>query len=204
MLRLLLTRCVVLMTKDLPLLEAIQPESSEVPSSERIELFVRLIGLHQHQIHRYLLSLVPHAHDADDLLQNTNLFLWREFGKFTEGTSFVSWGCSVAYHEVLAWRKRRSRDRLVFSEEFLQAVNEQLTLGGDHIEARSRALAYCVESLPIQHREILQLRYGKSGSIDAIASQIGRSQEAVYRVLSRIRHALFDCITRRLEAELSQ
>lgn len=97
-----------------------------IAPSERIELFVQLIGLHQSKIHRYLLSLVPNLHDADDLFQQTNLFLWREFDRFEEGTNFVSWACAVAYHEVLAWRKTRSRERLVFSDAFLAALSSQL------------------------------------------------------------------------------
>lgn len=171
--------------------------------THRIELFVSLIGRHQHQIHRYLLSLVPHAHDADDLLQNTNLFLWRDFHKFEEGTNFVSWGCAVAYNEVLAWRKRRSRDRLVFSEAFLEAVSEQIVMQGGRLELQSRALALCVEELRDNHQELLHMRYAENGSIESICERVGRTSDAVYRMLSRIRHILFECISRRVEAELA-
>lgn len=193
------------MTNQTPLPKAADAQSTHVAQADvgRIELFVGLIGQHQHQIHRYLLSLVPHAHDADDLLQNTNLFLWREFYKFQEGTNFVSWGCAVAYHEVLAWRKTRSRDRLVFSEAFLEAVSEQLAMRGGRLELRSRALTLCVEELRENHRNLLRMRYADSGNIETIADSLGRSSEAVYRMLSRIRRLLFDCISHRVEAELT-
>ena len=193
------------MTNQTPLPQAVDTHSTHVTQADvgRIELFVNLIGQHQNQIHRYLLSLVPHAHDADDLLQNTNLFLWREFYKFQEGTNFVSWGCAVAYHEVLAWRKTKSRDRLVFSEAFLEAVSEQLAMRGGRLELQSRALGLCVEELRENHRDLLRMRYADSGNIEAIADSLGRSSEAVYRMLSRIRRLLFDCISHRVEAELT-
>lgn len=168
-------------------------------SAERIELFVQLIGLHQYKIHRYLLSLVPNSHDADDLFQQTNLFLWREFDRFEEGTNFVSWACSVAYHEVLAWRKSRSRERLVFSDDFLTAVSSQLDLASERIELRSQALVHCVEKLPKHHRELIQLRYREHGRVEVIAEKVGRTTEAVYRMLSRIRRTLYDCVDRTLE-----
>ncbi|MGN6136120.1 MAG: sigma-70 family RNA polymerase sigma factor [Aureliella sp.] len=193
------------MTKNAPLSESphVSIVASALPEAHRIELFVSLLGQHQHQIHRYLLSLVPHAHDADDLLQNTNLFLWREFHKFQEGTNFISWGCAVAYNEVLAWRKRKSRDRLVFSEAFLEAVSGQIGMHSNRLELQSRALALCVEELRDNHRQLLKMRYADSGSIEAISGSLGRSSEAVYRMLSRIRRILYDCISRKVEMELA-
>lgn len=182
------------------------PESTrnnlhEGATSERIELFVSLIGRHQNQIHRYLLSLVPNLHDADDLFQETNLFLWREFYRFQEGTNFVSWGCSVAFHEVLAWRKRKSREKLIFTDAFLAAVSSELISGEDRLEERSQALASCVDKLPPHHRDLLQMRYAERAKVGDMASKLGRNSEAIYRMLSRIRHVLFECVNRRLEWE---
>jgi RNA polymerase sigma-70 factor, ECF subfamily len=176
-----------------------QSARPSIPSEERIELFVRLIGQHQYQIHRYLLSLVPNTHDADDLFQQTNLFLWREFNRFEEGTSFVSWACSVAYHEVLAWRKSKLRERLVFSPEFLQAVSLQWDLAAERIEQRSQALVHCVSKLPQHHKELIQRRYGEHHRIETIAESLQRTPDAIYRMLSRIRQALHACVEQSLE-----
>lgn len=178
------------------------PADDESTSNARVELFVRLIGLHQYQIHRYLLSLVPNPDEADDLYQQTNLFLWREFDRFQEGTNFVSWACAVAYHEVLAWRKRKAREKLVFSEEFLTAVSSELVAGADRIETRSQVLVRCVEKLPAHHRELIELRYGKQGRVEEISRHTGRTIESIYRMLSRIRRGLQECVTRTMELEV--
>ena len=170
-------------------------------ASDRIELFVRLLGAHQHQIHRYVLCLVPSAHDADDILQETNLYLWREFHKFEEGTNFVAWACAVAYHKVIAWRKQKSREKLVFNEAFLMEVSDELITGVDRQEKRAAALNKCIERLPAVHRELLQLRYGSNQKIDAIATQQGRSIDAVYRMLSRVRQTLFNCVNSSLSVD---
>ncbi len=183
------------------LMEETSQDDSIPATPNRIELFVQLIGKHQYQVHRYVLSLVANPHDADDLVQDTNLFLWREFHRFQEGTSFVSWACSVAYHEVLAWRKKKSREKLVFSEQFLSAVSSELVTRQEVHEHRFHALAQCIDKLPDHYRELLQMRYSQKGSVDSIAAQLGRTTEAIYRMLSRIRHTLFECINRSIELE---
>jgi RNA polymerase sigma-70 factor (ECF subfamily) len=169
--------------------------------ADRIELFVGLLGRHQARVHRFVLGLVPSPNDADDILQDTNLFLWREFHRFRPGTDFVAWACSVAFHEVLAWRKRRKRDRLVFTEEFLTAVRDELVGAADRLEERSAALARCVEQLPPHHRELIRLRYADGGGVEQIAAAVGRTAEAVYRMLGRIRQALHQCVTQTLTRE---
>lgn len=189
---------------DSPTSETCHPTRSEPAAiaNDRVELFVRLIGLHQYQVHRYLLSLVPNPDEADDLYQQTNLFLWREFDRFEEGTNFVSWACAVAYHEVLAWRKRKSREKLVFCEDFLSTVSAELVTHAERIELRSQALVRCVEKLPAHHRELIELRYGNQQQVEEISQQTGRTVEAIYRMLSRIRRCLQECVTRTLELEM--
>src|SRR5262245_25882946 len=108
--------------------------------AERVEAFVKLLGQHQRRLQLFVSSLVPNMADAEDILQETNLVLWREFHQFELGPNFPSWACTVAFHQVLAWRKRKQRERLVFSEAFLTAVSDELRAGADQLEDRSRAL----------------------------------------------------------------
>jgi RNA polymerase sigma-70 factor (ECF subfamily) len=187
--------------------EDCRPPSTPSPApptgagADRVEVFVSLLGQHQRRLHLFVSSLVPDAADAEDILQETNLVLWREFHQFQLGTNFAAWASSVAFNQVLAWRKRRQRDRLVFSDAFLTAVSGELRETADLLEDRSRALAGCVERLPAHHRELLQLRYDEGMGVEAIAARLRRTTEAVYRMLSRIRHTLYDCVSRTLAHE---
>ena len=168
---------------------------------DRKELFVQLLGQHQRRLFLYVMTLVPCWNDAEEIIQETNLVLWREFDQFRPGTNFAAWACKVALHRVLAWRKRRQRDRLEFSDAFLGAVGGEADAAADHLEERSRQLDRCIDRLPPGHRELLSLRYSENCAIDAIAGRLGRSADAVYRALSRIRRALHDCVTRALASE---
>ncbi len=180
-----------------------QPEITSRPEAppERVEEFVRLLGQNQRRLFLYVVSLVPNWCDAEEVLQETNLVLWREFGQFRTGTNFPAWACKVAFHQVLAWRKRKQRDRLQFSERFLEAVAEETMSAADTLEERSQALAHCVEKLPSHQRDLLNRRYTEGATIETIAGQVGRTVEAVYRALSRIRHALHECVNRSLMQE---
>src|SRR3954451_19751426 len=118
------------------------------PPAERMDEFVLLLGQHQRRIFLYVLSLAPRWSDAEEIVQETNLVLWREFGTFQPGTNFAAWACRVALNQVLAWRKKRQRDRLQFSEAFLTAVADDTADRADALDERCRALAGCVEKLP--------------------------------------------------------
>ena len=87
-------------------------EPSQGADDERVEAYVRLLGQKQRPITLYVLSLVPRWNDAEEIIQETNLVLWREFGRFELGTNFAAWACKVAFHQVLTWQKRQQRDRL--------------------------------------------------------------------------------------------
>jgi RNA polymerase sigma-70 factor (ECF subfamily) len=182
------------MTPDTPHAD---PDLAPVPP-EKVEQFVRLLGQHQRRLFLYVMSLVPHYGDAEEVLQETNLVLWREFDRFQPGSNFAAWACRIALNRVLAWRKRRQRDRLQFCDAFLTAVAAEADARDDDLDERSHQLARCIDRLPPRHRDLLRLRYGENQPIDAIAGTLRRTADAVYRALSRIRHTLHECVTKEL------
>src|SRR5262249_57400719 len=129
---------------------ATDPRSAHEGSfpAERVDEFVRLLGQNQRRLFLYVMNLVPNWTDAEEVIQEANLVLWREFGQFQPGTNFLAWACKVAFHQVLAWRKRKQRDRLEFSEAFLEAVAAEASAAADVLEERSTALAGCIAKLP--------------------------------------------------------
>jgi RNA polymerase sigma-70 factor, ECF subfamily len=170
----------------------------EPPASERVDAFVQLLGQNQRRIFLFVMSMVPNWNDAEEIIQETNLLLWRDFDRFELGTNFAAWACQLAHYQVLAWRKRQQRERVKFSPAFLEAIAEEAIAEADWLEDRSRALARCIEKLPERHRLLLRWRYNEDRAIDAIGQELGRSADAIYRTLSRIRHRLYNCVTESL------
>lgn len=167
-------------------------------SPERVEAFVQLLGKNQRRIHLFVMTMVPNWSDAEEIIQETNLLLWREFDRFELGTNFGAWACRVALNQTLAWRKRKQRDRLQFSDDMLEAVAAEASAEAERLEERCSLLAHCIGKLPEQHRVLVEARYGKGQSIETIGDGLGRSSDAVYRALSRIRRTLHECVTRSL------
>src|SRR5262249_60170832 len=120
---------------------ATDPRSAHEGSfpAERVDEFVRLLGQNQRRLFLYVMNLVPNWTDAEEIIQETNLVLWREFGRFQLGTNFTAWACKVALHQVLAWRKRQRRDRLEVSPAFLEAGAAEAAAAAGAPEEAARA-----------------------------------------------------------------
>jgi RNA polymerase sigma-70 factor (ECF subfamily) len=178
-----------------------RPSASADSSSARMDDFVRLFSLHQRKLYLFIGSLLPDGRDVEDVFQETSLVLWKEFETFVPGTNFSAWAAQVALNQTLAHRKRRNRNRIVFSDEFLKAVARDMTVYGDDLDRRTAALSGCVLKLPPHHQELIRARYASGEAVEQIAEHLNRSVEAVYRMLSRIRQSLHECVTRTLAAD---
>jgi RNA polymerase sigma-70 factor, ECF subfamily len=164
------------------------------------EAYLRLLTEHDRWLARYVYSLVPHVADADDILQEVKLTLWRQFSKFQQGTNFKAWARSVATHAILNYRravKRRMQPEL--EEEFISAIAAELEQRSAELDHRAEALHHCLAQLPQNQRRIISWRYEQDCSISEIAEKSQRSPDAIYQLLSRIRSALCQCITQQLQ-----
>lgn len=165
------------------------------------EQFVRLLASHERPLYAYILSLAPNWADAEDIFQETNVRLWRDFEKFDPNTNFAAWATSIAYYQVLTWRKRVMRNHLIFDDELLgliAAKHEDLV---PHAESRHRALGNCLQELNGSSRELLSQCYSPGAEVKEVARCIGRKAPAVYKALQRIRAVLRECVERRLRTE---
>lgn len=172
--------------------------SLQMTTPDPAEEFVFLLARHERMLRAYIFALINHSQDADDVLQETKVRMWRAFSQFQAGTNFAAWSRKVAFHQVLSYRKRRKRDRLEFSDEFINSVAGEQETSADHFEQREKLLQTCIGRLPEDHREVLHLRYTHGLSLEAMADKLKRTVAALYRQLSRVRHVLHECVTRNL------
>lgn len=165
------------------------------------EQFARLLANHERRIYAYVLSLVPNWADADEIVQETNVRLWRDFDRFDRDTNFGSWAMSIAYYQVLTWRKRMSRNRLVFDDDTLNIVAECHEQSTPLAEARFRALRECFHKLSDRNRDLLLQCYAPGVQIKDLTERLGRTRSAIYKALQRIRATLRICIDRRIRED---
>lgn len=168
---------------------------------QRHEEFVGLLVKHQQSLYSYIRTLVPQHADAEDVLQQVSLVLWRKFDDFEAGSEFLAWSCRVAYFEVLNFRKRQRNDNVAFSSEFLEQLASAWSERSDLLADERTALEECVERLSPADRQLVTLCYEGQHPTKEVAEQLGRSAESVYVSLHRIRRSLGECIRRVLSRE---
>lgn len=156
--------------------------------------FVRELTKIQNRLYAYIFSLLPDADWAQDVLQETNVILWKKACNFTKGTNFGAWATKIAYYEVLAARRKMHRDRLQFNETVLQELATAAWDATGRLDEKSVALDECLQKLSSKQRERLLNRYQPGGSIRDIAEATGATPGAVAMALSRIRLTLLECI----------
>lgn len=64
----------------------------------------------QPAVSAYIASLIPHFHDAEDILQSVALIAVQKSEQYDPATSFLSWCIGIARLEVLAWWRRQGRE----------------------------------------------------------------------------------------------
>ncbi|WP_417385261.1 sigma-70 family RNA polymerase sigma factor [Gimesia sp.] len=177
-----------------------QPVFPETTSEQGRE-FIALFTKHQRRIYLYILSMVPYPSEAEEILQNTNLIIWKKSQQFEVGTNFFAWACQIAHFEILKFRKKRGRDKHQFSDEFVSQVAEAVKENQDVFELRRTALTFCLSKLRKKDRELIQRRYQGDNQGKDLADDLGRPANSVYQSLGRVRRTLFECINRYIASE---
>lgn len=166
------------------------------PSDFRTETFVTDLAKSQNRLYAYIYSLVADHSRAADVLQETNLVLWRKIEDFDPERPFLAWATGVARFQVMAHFRDRGRDQLLVDAELAQQL-------ADDVEANSKSgiegqqhLKGCLEELHASQRQLIEDRYFHSHSISDLANKQDRSEGAVRLMLFRIRKSLAECIRR--------
>lgn len=158
--------------------------------------FVQLLTKHQSRLYSYIFSLTGNATQAEDILQETNTVLWQKRESFQAGGNFPAWMLKTAYLQVMAWRQKRVREKLVFDSPLVQELSREAEERAEHSGQRQLALRNCMEKLSPRHRDLVLRRYSAESSMDRIGEELGLSSDAVKQALYRARAALIECMKR--------
>jgi RNA polymerase sigma-70 factor (ECF subfamily) len=178
-----------------------QPEKrpSTRENDAAYEAFVRLLVEHESRMRAYLRGLLPTWQDVDEVVQNASLVAWRKFSEFQDGTSFGGWLLTIARFEALKQRRRMARSPLVFADDVWELLAEPDAAESEDL--RRTALEECLGKMSAPQRELLLRSHAPGVRLNEFAQQSGRSEQAFYKTIQRLRAALLDCITRTMTRE---
>lgn len=166
--------------------------------TDRRKQLMTLMTRHQRQIFAYIYTLVPDRPDAEDLLQETSLVICEKFEEFRPGSDFVAWACQIAWWRIRYSRQKFARSKVIFDDEVLAKVAQTAGEMAQELDGRHEALAGCLKKLAPRDRELVLTRYEPGSGVAEAARRSGRSMDAAYKALNRLRKLLHDCVTNEL------
>lgn len=174
---------------------------ADQPHISDSESFVVLLTNAQCDLHAYIAYLVGNRDEARDVLQETNLVLWREASRYDNARPFLAWAKAVAYYQALSHLKKRSRDRLVFDEDLMLQLAEADAGHHGDMQERLRMLDVCFKKLTHVQQSVMKFRYFRNWPVRRLAVRFSFSESAASMLLTRIRRQLAACIDRSLAEE---
>jgi RNA polymerase sigma-70 factor (ECF subfamily) len=161
----------------------------------------RVVREHQAAVWRYVRFLGAEPAEADDLTQETFLALAR--GGFVERDARQTIGYLrvVARNQLLALRRRQSREINTVELEAADAVWSAAAGPDGTLTNYLDALRDCITKLEGRAQEAINLHYRDKSSRETIATHLGMQPDGVKTLLRRIRQVLRECIERKVKAD---
>jgi RNA polymerase sigma-70 factor, ECF subfamily len=156
---------------------------------------------YQGRLYGYILSLSADPNVANDVLQEANVVLWKQWRQFEPGSNFKAWAFRIAHFQYMAFRQKRLRDKTLFSDELLATIASEAKEVDERHEERAAALERCLERMPSRSREAIRLRYADDLNVSDIAQKLNRNANAVYQILFRARQWLIACVNKDVVTE---
>ena len=151
----------------------------------------------------YIVSLVTHRADAEEIFSRVSLTLWEKWDRFDASRHFLPWARAIAFNEVRNYRRARSRSHVDLSHELVDQLASTREKHDALFERRVSALKECLAGMQDEERQLLESCYASGRSIKEIATEMSTTPGALYMRLHRIRQFLHECIDYRLAEEAS-
>ena len=170
---------------------------------ERLEQWeVTELTLHwtkaQPKVADFIALMVPGFHDAEDILQRVAVVVTQKYRRYDKERSFTDWAVGIAKFEILAYRRRRARDKHIFDESLIEDIANAYTGIESKLEQARQVMQECVERIQGRNRRVLEMWYLEDISQVQIADCLNTTPNSIYVTLHRIRSILRTCVQRRL------
>lgn len=177
------------------MMAAIRMSEPHVPQSPGLSEWIES---HQTWLWRYLRFLGAPADVAEDVCQETFLAALHHQIPDRAPAVTIAWlrttSCNFYRKQLRRSRQHEAmqqllaRDQLVTTEDLLHKAS-----GNEHRDA----LRACLQKVPSEARELLDMRYRDNASRSDMAKATGHSEEGIKTLLRRVKTQLRACIERR-------
>ncbi|HEY5915742.1 MAG TPA: RNA polymerase sigma factor [Verrucomicrobiae bacterium] len=158
------------------------------------DAFRLIVERYQTLISSLAYSATGNVSRSEDLAQETFVSAWKQLGELREPAKLRPWLCSIARFLISKEFRRQGREP-DYAAESLDVMDERVALeplpSDQVISEEEKAILWrALERIPEIYREPLVLFYREHQSIEAVAHDLGLSEDAVKQRLSRGRKLL--------------
>src|SRR6266436_3016756 len=116
--------------------------------------FLRLFLPAERELFRYVAALVPNVGDAEEIVQQTAVELWKKFDEYDAQQPFTPWACRFAINIVKQWVASRQRWQALLERDLAEELVNRREQLRPQFEKRLSHLDQCLEKLPPEQRGI--------------------------------------------------
>ncbi len=132
------------------------------------------------RLYWHIRHLVKNHEDADDVLQNVFIKVYRNINSFKEDSKLYTWLYRIASNESYTFLAKRAKQLSISSEELQTRIIDQLESdvyfeGSDIQYKLQRAIA----SLPPKQQQVFQMKYFEEVTYDAMSEILETSVGAL-------------------------
>ncbi len=154
-------------------------EGFRSPGKEE-QSFNQLVLKYQERLYWHIRKIVVNHEDADDVLQNTMIKVWRSIPGFRAESSLFTWLYRIATNESLTFLKQKKRRSLAPWVDVEQKMSEMLEsdpwFDGDEIRLK---LQQAILKLPEKQRIVFNMKYFDELKYEEMSRILGTSVGAL-------------------------
>ncbi|MCZ6693488.1 MAG: RNA polymerase sigma factor [Bacteroidetes bacterium] len=157
--------------------------------------FNLLVRKYQQRIYWHVRKMVIDHDDADDLVQEIFIKIWKNLDKFREESKLYTWIYTIASNECLNFlKKKRNRYFLPIvdvSAELNQKLEQSAYISGDEVQNK---LQKALLTLPDKQKMVFNMKYYDEMKYDEIAeitnTSIGSLKASYHHAVKKIKEFL--------------
>ena len=142
--------------------------------------FNLLVREYQERVYWHVRKMVIDHDDADDLVQEIFVKVWKNLDSFREDSKLYTWIYRIATNECLTFLKKKKRKYFVpigdVTKELSQKLDEDISISGDEVQLK---LQKALLRLPDKQRIVFNMKYFDEMKFTEIAEVTGTSVGAL-------------------------
>jgi RNA polymerase sigma-70 factor (ECF subfamily) len=161
------------------------PDDQEILSALRLpasrdRAFKALLDKYAQRLYWHIRRMVISHEDANDVLQNVSIKIWKGLENFREESGLYTWLYRIATNEALTFLEAQRRKAVLSFEDFDTKMSNKLVAekGFDARQAEWK-LQKAILKLPEKQRLVFQLRYYDEMSYEKMHEITGTSVGAL-------------------------